>query len=313
MPRLFRMAAGSLADSGQLLPGEFCQELPRGLRRRGQVERRLGRRRRRSSRRLRVEVPHARMARRIRMRIAGMDGVHNFARQVPGPPAGLGFGNGQLDNGRVAKVVARLGADHKRHHVAALDWRFEALSSLSVAGILCEPPGPMAPCARTFRRVRVSAHNRPLDAVAALGIAHRHAGPDAHATPQGAAPADGHIAIRQGVHGDSNAPGCADRPRGPARSAGLAPNHGIKPADQPRTSGTPAIESTFVLSSSLGGGASAAVLAFAGICFIPAARTKKPYSGARIGPCSRSAARKEKLPDLVHTVTMVRATSSGWA
>ena len=32
----------------------------------------------------------------------------------------------------------------------------------------------------------------------------------------------------------------------------------------------------------------------------------------RIGPCSRSAARKEKLPALVHKVTMVRATSSAW-
>ena len=41
-------------------------------------------------------------------------------------------------------------------------------------------------------------------------------------------------------------------------------------------------------------------------------RTKNPYSGARIGPFSRSAARKEKLPELVHKVTMVRATSSGW-
>ena len=39
------------------------------------------------------------------------------------------------------------------------------------------------------------------------------------------------------------------------------------------------------------------------------ARTKKPYSGARIGPCSKSEARNEKLPELVQTVTMVRATS----
>ena len=39
-------------------------------------------------------------------------------------------------------------------------------------------------------------------------------------------------------------------------------------------------------------------------------RTKKPYSGARIGPFSKSAARNEKLPDLVHTVTIVLATSS---
>ena len=39
-------------------------------------------------------------------------------------------------------------------------------------------------------------------------------------------------------------------------------------------------------------------------------RTKNPYSGARIGPFSRSAARNEKLPDSVHTVTIVLATSS---
>ena len=41
------------------------------------------------------------------------------------------------------------------------------------------------------------------------------------------------------------------------------------------------------------------------------ARTKKPYSGRKIGPCSRSETRNEKLPDLVHTVRIVRATSSG--
>ena len=43
------------------------------------------------------------------------------------------------------------------------------------------------------------------------------------------------------------------------------------------------------------------------------ARTKNPYSGARMGPFSRSAARKEKLPDFVQTVTIVRATSCACA
>ena len=43
------------------------------------------------------------------------------------------------------------------------------------------------------------------------------------------------------------------------------------------------------------------------------ARTKKPYSGARIGPFSRSDARKEKFPALLHRVMIVRAASSGSA
>src|SRR5215472_977840 len=42
-------------------------------------------------------------------------------------------------------------------------------------------------------------------------------------------------------------------------------------------------------------------------------RTKKPNSGARIGPCSRSDTRNEKLPDAVQRVMIVRDTSSGWA
>ena len=42
-PCLFRMGAGPLANGGQVLRGEFRQELPRGLRRRGQVKRRLRR------------------------------------------------------------------------------------------------------------------------------------------------------------------------------------------------------------------------------------------------------------------------------
>ncbi len=38
--------------------------------------------------------------------------------------------------------------------------------------------------------------------------------------------------------------------------------------------------------------------------------TKKPYSGARIGPRSRSAGKNEKLPESVRTVTIVRLASS---
>ena len=132
-PCLLGMGAGPLANGGQLLRGEFLHELPRGLRRRGQVEWRLRRLRRRGGRRLRVEMPHVRMARRIRVRVAGMDGIHHLTRQVPGPPAGLGFSDGQLDNGRVANMVALLGANHERHHVAALDRCLEALSGLGVA------------------------------------------------------------------------------------------------------------------------------------------------------------------------------------
>ncbi len=39
---------------------------------------------------------------------------------------------------------------------------------------------------------------------------------------------------------------------------------------------------------------------------------EEPILGRQIGPLSRSAAKKEKLPAFVHKVTMVRATSSGW-
>ena len=41
------------------------------------------------------------------------------------------------------------------------------------------------------------------------------------------------------------------------------------------------------------------------------ARTKKPNSGAKMGPFSKSAARKEKLPDFVRSVMIDLATSSG--
>ena len=39
----------------------------------------------------------------------------------------------------------------------------------------------------------------------------------------------------------------------------------------------------------------------------PVARTKNPYSGARIGPVSRSTGWKEKLPEVVRTDRIVRA------
>ncbi len=223
-PRLFRMGAGSLANGGQLLRGEFLQELPRGLRRRGQVERRLGRLRRRGSRRLRVEMPHVRMARRIRVRVAGMDGIHHLTRQVPGLPAGPGFSDGQLDNGRVARMVPLLGANHERHHVAALDCRFEALSGLGVVRDLLRAAGADVAVREDVPAGPGVSHNRPFDAVAAMRIAHRHAGPDAHATPERAAPADGHIAVRQGVHGDT-----PRRDAQVAREARLARRVGAEP------------------------------------------------------------------------------------
>ena len=42
---------------------------------------------------------------------------------------------------------------------------------------------------------------------------------------------------------------------------------------------------------------------------LPALVTKKPYSGARIGPLSKSRGKNVKLPDWVQTVILV---SRGW-
>ena len=72
------------------------------------------------------------MAHRIRVRIAGMDGTHHVVRQLPGPPADLGFSDGQFDNSRVANMVPILGADHERYHVATLDRRLKELSARGV-------------------------------------------------------------------------------------------------------------------------------------------------------------------------------------
>src|ERR1035441_1081774 len=148
-------------------------------------------------------MPNVRMARSIRVRVAGMDGIDHLTRQIPRAPSGPGFSDAQLDNGRVAEMVPLLCANHKRYHVAALDLCLEALAGLGVVWDLLR-------AAWTYVAVREDApaglgvtHNRPLDAVAAMRIAHCHAGLDAHATPARAVPAHGHIAIRQRVHGNT--------------------------------------------------------------------------------------------------------------
>src|SRR5690349_8141638 len=93
-------------------------------------------------------------------------------------------------------------------------------------------------------------------------------------------------------------------------SPGLEPNHGVSSDPQPFSPRLPAIASIFA-ESGIGVTFRAAGVFAAGGGSGLVRRTKNPYSGARIGPFSRSAARKEKLPAFVHTVTIVRATSSG--
>ncbi len=143
------------------------------------------------------------MARRIRVRVAFMGGIHNVMRQVPGPPARPGLGDGQLGNRCVASMVAPLGAHHQRHHVATGD---RCLQALPGGGVVRD--GLRAAGADRAMREHRSAgsgvnHDGPFDPVAAVRIAHSHVGPDAHAPLQRAAPANGHVAVRRGVHRDT--------------------------------------------------------------------------------------------------------------
>ena len=96
-----------------------------------------------------------------------------------------------------------------------------------------------------------------------------------------------------------------------AAAVGLPPNHGVSLLPQPSRLVLPAMLSIFSVRSVNGVRGSSGGGATVGAC-PPLRRTKNPYSGARMGPLSRSAARKEKLPAFVHKVTMVRTTSSRW-
>src|ERR1035437_7720755 len=128
--------------------------------------------------------------------------------------------------------------------------RGPALSSL---GILWEPPGPMSPCARTLRWALVShtiAHSLPLPPCAS---------PIATLALMLTRP---RIGLRQPTATSRSGKGCIATHRAgmrrlpamPGLLDALAPNHGIWPVDQPRTSGTPGIVSAFVVSSALAGG-----------------------------------------------------------
>src|SRR5512135_806490 len=94
-------------------------------------------------------------------------------------------------------------------------------------------------------------------------------------------------------------------------SVGLPPNQGVLSLPHPSRFVLPAMELILAVSNARGTRKSGAGLAGARES-ADVRRTKNPYSGARIGPFSRSAARNEKLPAEVHKVTIVRATSSRW-
>src|SRR5579862_6162646 len=96
---------------------------------------------------------------------------------------------------------------------------------------------------------------------------------------------------------------CADS----GRSVGFDPNQGVSLEPHALISGFPATSAILVAK-----GIAMSLVASSGLGNGLDRRTKNPYSGARIGPFSRSAARNEKFPALVQTVTIVRATSSAW-
>src|ERR1039458_3423356 len=122
-------------------------------------------------------MPYVQMARRIRVRVAGMDGIHHLVRQVPGPPAGPGISDGQLDNGRVANMVSLLGANYERYHVAVLDRRLEALSAFGVVRDSLRAASADVAVRQDAPVSQGVTHNRPLNAIAAMRIAHCHACP----------------------------------------------------------------------------------------------------------------------------------------
>ena len=169
------------------------------------------------------------------------------------------------------------------------------------------------------------ADNRPLDAVAAAGLCVSEVALQPHAAVHRAAPADPYVAVRAGVHGHAaTGKGDALHGDGPLRSIADKPrclwtaslstpekiDHRAE-ATPLRSANAPAVkvvvaQQRFAFTVNNNGRTSAAA---GGTTEVPAARTKKPYSGARIGPCSKSRVRKVKLPDLVQTVIRV---SSGW-
>jgi hypothetical protein len=202
-PRLFWMSAGPFTNGRQMPGGEFPQKLPRRFRLRGQVQWQPRDLRRRGCRRLRVETPNVLMACRIRVRVAVVDGIHHLAGELPGSPAGPGFSDGQLDNGGVANMVALPRANHERHHVARLDRRFEELCIRGVVRDSLGAAGADDAVRQDLSTGRGVMHNRPFDAIASMSVSHRHVGPDVYLTLDGTAPTNGHIAVRQRVHGDA--------------------------------------------------------------------------------------------------------------
>ena len=173
----------------------------------------------------------------------------------------------------------------------------------ALAGITREPLPLVEPCSKVRRSVLVvctidqSMPSPPLCAWATLALTFTFPS----------------IGLSQPTATLRSGPGCMARSRAgmamPSTETGLSlrfpPNQGVASLPQPSRSSLPAM--LFIFWSS-------GICRARGFCggSLEVRRTKKPYSGARIGPFSRSAARKEKLPPLVQSVTMVRATSSVW-
>ena len=241
----------------RFLAASSSQELPRGGRL-GRLDKRRCRRSGRSGRcRQRVEMPHARVACRVRMRVARVDAVHDVLRQAPRSPAAADFRDGQFDDGRVADVVAVLGADDQRHRIAALDGHLAQLLPVGLGGDRLRAAGADRSVGEDAAAGSVLAHDRPVDAVAALGVAHRNARLDAYASLRsGSASRRPRRGRASGCIATERA-GIRKLPAVPCSSVGLAPNQGMTLVAQPRTSGTPGMASILVAKSSFGGAASA--------------------------------------------------------
>ena len=143
------------------------------------------------------EVPHARMAERIGVWIAGEEVGNDVVGQVPGACLPPRLPDREIDGGQVAGVVASPRADRKENDIPRLDDNVGKRADGDHAVALALPRG------EAHDRAAAPHLHHPGDAVAAGGVGMLHGGVDRHRGRHRALPGENGAERRRGMDGEA--------------------------------------------------------------------------------------------------------------
>lgn len=254
-----------------------------------------------------IIVPNVLMTEGVGVRIAGVDGVHHVLGKVPPARFFSLRTDQQFDGRRVTGVIPSPGIDDERQEISGCDRDVAQSAGLAFPGNRLGPAVVDRALPEDLAARPAVVRDRPGDAIASRGVGIRDPGLHPDVTLDRTAPGHRDGPVRARVHGHTAGRQGEGLDLDRVRSR-VGPKPGSVVTAPTTNLGTAGDGRYFVAQQAPSASPSGDCREVAGRRSV--ARTKKPFSGARSGPVSRSAGRKEKLPDLVNTVRMVRSAFS---